>query len=113
MLHHLDLSNLRSIRAFAGLVLDSEQQLDVLGHFALTGLLLPRLLETPQSRVVTLASLGHWWAKLDFENFNAEKRAALDPRPQATSNNLDAPAVGPESPICGDKPQRFTERLRE
>ena len=30
MLHHLDLSNLRSIRAFAGLVLDSEQQLDVL-----------------------------------------------------------------------------------
>ena len=30
MLHHLDLSDLRSIRAFAGLVLDSEQQLDVL-----------------------------------------------------------------------------------
>jgi NAD(P)-dependent dehydrogenase (short-subunit alcohol dehydrogenase family) len=30
-----------------------------LGHFALTGLLLPRLLEVPGSRVVTVSSVGH------------------------------------------------------
>lgn len=31
-----------------------------LGHFALTGLLLDRIVRTPGARVVNLASLGHW-----------------------------------------------------
>jgi NAD(P)-dependent dehydrogenase (short-subunit alcohol dehydrogenase family) len=36
-----------------------------LGHFALTGLLLDRLLERPGSRVVVVGSLGHRYARLD------------------------------------------------
>lgn len=36
-----------------------------LGHFALTGLLLDRLLATPGSRVVVVASLGHRQARID------------------------------------------------
>lgn len=46
---------------------------NVLGHFALTGLLLPQLKATPGSRVVTVSSVGHWFGKLDFDNLGAEK----------------------------------------
>ena len=34
-----------------------------LGHFALTNLLLDRVLEAPDSRVVTVSSAGHRWAR--------------------------------------------------
>ncbi|QBF47388.1 oxidoreductase [Janibacter limosus] len=46
-----------------------------LGHFALTGLLLDRLLVTPGSRVVTVTSLAHRWGGgvLDFDNLQAER----------------------------------------
>lgn len=37
-----------------------------LGHFALTGLLLPLLLETPQSRIVNVSSLGHRPGRVDL-----------------------------------------------
>ena len=94
---HLDLTSLASVRAAAAelaaahpgidllinnagvmyppqrtLTADGfEQQLGTnhLGHFALTGLLLDRLLHRPGSRVVTVASLGHRIrARIHFDN---------------------------------------------
>ena len=81
---HLDLGSLTSVREFArswqgplGLLVNNaglmtppryqqttdgfELQLGTnhLGHFALTGLLLPALLAAPQPRVVTVSSIGH------------------------------------------------------
>lgn len=49
-----------------------------LGHFALTGLLLPALLRQPNSRVVTVASIAHKGGKLNFDDLNAEQ--SYDPR---------------------------------
>ena len=47
-----------------------ERQLGVnhLGHFALTGVLIDRLLETPGSRVVTISSNAHYGGEMDFSN---------------------------------------------
>lgn len=39
-----------------------------LGHFALTGLVLERLLATPGSRVVTVSSGAHRWGQFDFDD---------------------------------------------
>ncbi len=89
----LDLGSLRSVRAFAkaldppvidvllnnaGVMLlpygttedDFEQQFGInhLGHFALTSLLLPRILAAPRGRIVHVASLAHRHAHLDFDN---------------------------------------------
>ncbi len=44
-----------------------------LGHFALTGLLLPRLLETPGSRVVTVTSTAHKFARIDFDDLQSRR----------------------------------------
>jgi NAD(P)-dependent dehydrogenase (short-subunit alcohol dehydrogenase family) len=44
-----------------------------IGHFALTGLLLPLLTNTPGSRVVTLSSLSYKWAEIQFEELRARK----------------------------------------
>src|ERR1700728_4572122 len=44
-----------------------------LGHFALTGLLLPQLLAAPTPRVVTVASLAHRSGKIDFDNLQSER----------------------------------------
>ncbi|MET8028769.1 oxidoreductase [Streptomyces avermitilis] len=44
-----------------------------LGHFALTGLLLPSLLATPGARVVTLSSFMHAVANIDIDDLNAER----------------------------------------
>jgi NAD(P)-dependent dehydrogenase (short-subunit alcohol dehydrogenase family) len=46
---------------------------NVLGHFVLTGLLLPLMEKAGHARVVTLSSLGHWNGQLDFDNLNGEK----------------------------------------
>ncbi|MFJ3226555.1 oxidoreductase [Streptomyces sp. NPDC086783] len=43
-----------------------------LGHFALTGLLLPALLRTPGARIVTLSSMVHALANIDIDDLNAE-----------------------------------------
>jgi NAD(P)-dependent dehydrogenase (short-subunit alcohol dehydrogenase family) len=93
----LDLSDLDSVRAFAETVISRFDSLDLLinnagvmtppyaktkdgfelqfgsnhlGHFALTGLLLPLLLHTEHSRVVTLSSLAHRNAAIDFDNLD-------------------------------------------
>jgi NAD(P)-dependent dehydrogenase (short-subunit alcohol dehydrogenase family) len=44
-----------------------------LGHFALTGLLLPQLLAAPEPRVVTVASIAHRNGKIDFDNLQSER----------------------------------------
>lgn len=96
----LDLSDLDSVRAFAENVISRFDSLDLLinnagvmtppysktkdgfelqfgsnhlGHFALTGLLLPLLLHTENSRVVTLSSLAHRKASIDFDNLDGSK----------------------------------------
>jgi len=93
----LDLSDLASVRTFAEGIISRFDSLDLLinnagvmtppyaktkdgfelqfgsnhiGHFALTGLLLPLLLNTENSRVVTLSSLAHRKAAIDFENLD-------------------------------------------
>jgi protochlorophyllide reductase len=44
-----------------------------LGHFALTGLLLPTVLATPKSRVITTSSMAHQMGKIEFDNLNSER----------------------------------------
>jgi NAD(P)-dependent dehydrogenase (short-subunit alcohol dehydrogenase family) len=106
VVEQLNLASLASVRAFAERVTSRYRRLDVLinnagvalpplgrtedgfetqfgtnvlGHFALTGHLLPLLLQSPQSRVVTMSSTAHWFGKIDFENLNAERRYAKTP----------------------------------
>lgn len=45
-----------------------------LGHFAFTGLLLPNLMATPGSRVVTLSSTAHLRGKINFDDLHSKKR---------------------------------------
>lgn len=97
---HLDLASLRSVKAFADNVIKVESRLDLLinnagimippqsktedgfeiqfgvnfvGHFALTGHLFNLLEATKGSRVVTLSSIAHRGAVIDFNNFRLEK----------------------------------------
>ncbi len=44
-----------------------------LGHFALTGLVLDRLLATPGSRIVTVSSLAHRRGVMDFDDLDMER----------------------------------------
>ena len=96
----LDLADLASVRAFAAdwsarhpegldlllnnagimavprsLTVDGfESQLGTnhLGHFALTGLLLPALVARPGARVVTVSSMAHRMGRMDFDDLTAE-----------------------------------------
>ena len=45
-----------------------------LGHFALTGLLLPLIVKTQNSRIVTLSSLAHKWSGIRFHDLHATRR---------------------------------------
>ncbi|MDT0677928.1 oxidoreductase [Autumnicola musiva] len=45
-----------------------------LGHFALTGLVMPALLKTENSRVVSLSSLASRIGKIDFEDLQSERK---------------------------------------
>ena len=91
----VDLSDLASVRACAARIAASRPTLDLLvnnagimmppyslskdgfesqmaanylGHFVLTGLLLPLLNATPGARVVTLSSLAHRWGPIRFDD---------------------------------------------
>lgn len=97
----LDLASLASVREFAEALLRERPALDRLvnnagvmaiprqqtadgfemqlgtnhlGHFALTGLLLERLLGTPGSRVVNLSSTAHKAGRMDFDDLMGERR---------------------------------------
>jgi len=108
----LDLSSLASVKDFADAFTSSHNRLDLLinnagvmmcpyaktaegfeiqlgtnhlGHFALTGRLLPLLKRTVRSqtegsRVVNLSSLAHKGGKLDFSDLNWEKRRYVTSR---------------------------------
>ncbi len=52
---------------------ESQFGVNHLGTFALTGLLLDKLEETPGARVVNTSSNGHKAGKVDFDDLNAEK----------------------------------------
>ena len=96
----LDLGSLASVRSFSDEFLRQNDRLDMLinnagvmmppyekttdgfelqfgtnhlGHFALTGLLLPLLLKTEGSRVVNVSSTGHKAGKIIFEDLNSER----------------------------------------
>jgi NAD(P)-dependent dehydrogenase (short-subunit alcohol dehydrogenase family) len=45
-----------------------------LGHFALTGQVLGRLLETPGSRIVTVSSVGHRGGEMRFDDLQFSRR---------------------------------------
>ncbi len=99
----LDLSDLKSIRAFAEIINERYAKLDILmnnagvmippygktkdgfetqfgtnylGHFALTGLLLPKIIKTPASRIVTLSSSSYYLmnGKINFDDLQSEKK---------------------------------------
>lgn len=44
-----------------------------IGHFALTGLLLPILTSTKDSRIISLTSLSYKWSEILFDDFQFEK----------------------------------------
>jgi NAD(P)-dependent dehydrogenase (short-subunit alcohol dehydrogenase family) len=97
----LDLSDLHSIKQFAQQFASSHDRLDLLinnagvmmppytktkdgfelqfgsnhlGHFVLTGSLLSLIQKTEQSRIVTVSSLAHKGAKIDFDNLDGSKQ---------------------------------------
>ncbi len=45
-----------------------------LGHFALTGLLMPLIAATPQARVVTVSSMMHIFGKVNFGDLNGRRK---------------------------------------
>lgn len=97
----VDLSKLDSVRHFANECLANHERIDLLinnagimmppyqvtedgfelqmaanhfGHFLLTGMLLPRLLSTPHSRIVSLSSIAHRNGKIDLDQIKQERR---------------------------------------
>ena len=97
----LDLASLKSVRTFADELLAKLNRLDGLvnnaglmalpysktedgfemqlgtnhlGHFALTGHILPLLLKTPNARVVNVASQAHRMGKMHFDDLHGERR---------------------------------------
>lgn len=97
----LDLSSLRSVHEFAARVLQVRPRLDALvnnaglmaiprrltedgfemqlgvnhfGHFALTGLLLPRLLATTGARVINVSSMASAIGHMDFDDLDGARR---------------------------------------
>lgn len=101
ILMQLDLSKQKSVHTFTKAFNDEYQRLDVLinnagimmcpysktedgfeiqigtnhfGHFTLTGLLMPLLKKTPQSRIVSVTSGGHIIGNINFEDLDWSKR---------------------------------------
>jgi NAD(P)-dependent dehydrogenase (short-subunit alcohol dehydrogenase family) len=102
----LDLADLESVRRFAKNFQQKHSRLDILlnnagimttpyfktkdgfegqtgtnhlGHFALTGLLLPVLKKTPKSRVINVSSMAHKQGKMDFDNLLFENGKGYSP----------------------------------
>lgn len=102
----LDLADLKSVQAFAQMFMQKHRKLDVLinnagimaiprrttkdgfemqlgtnhlGHFALTGLLMPVLLSTPHSRIVNVSSRAHVIGCMNFRDLMGQKRYSAWP----------------------------------
>lgn len=96
-LRHCDLADLDTVRAFAGSVtkvdvlinngglmmpphtltkngLELQFAVNHLGHFALTALLLNKLAQGKESRVVTVSSRQHINGRMHFDNLNGEHK---------------------------------------
>lgn len=98
---YLDLSDLHAVKACADEIVQRHTRLDILinnagvmappfsrtkqgfelqigtnhlGHFALTGHLLPLLLCTPKSRIVSVSSIAAWIGKIVTDDFNYHHR---------------------------------------
>ena len=98
--HHLDLADLASVRTFAEEMRGAHDAIDIvvnnagvmampylqtadgletqfatnhLGHFALTGRLLPALLARPGGRVVTVSSTAAAFGRMDFEDLQSTR----------------------------------------
>lgn len=98
----LDLGSLKSVKAFADAFKKKYKQLDILinnagvmmcpysktedgfeiqmgtnhlGHFALTGHLMPLLEKTPGSRIVATSSIAHRNGNIDFSDLNWDRRS--------------------------------------
>lgn len=54
--------------------LETQYTANFLGHFLLTGLLLNRLKNSESSRIITVSSIAHRLAKIDFKNINNEQK---------------------------------------
>lgn len=97
----LDLGSLKSIKSFVEEVTSNYEKVDILinnagvmmspysktedgfdlqmgtnhlGHFALTGLLMPLILKSPHPRVVATSSIAHRSGDIDFNDINWEAR---------------------------------------
>jgi NAD(P)-dependent dehydrogenase (short-subunit alcohol dehydrogenase family) len=57
-----------------------------LGHFALTGLLLPRIINSPKVRVVTVSSMAHASGHIAFDNLDGSK--GYEPAPAYAQSKL-------------------------
>lgn len=100
-IRRLDLGSLNSIKLFTEGVLANYKNIDILinnagvmmcpysktkdgfeiqmgtnhlGHFAITGLLMPLLLKTKKSRIVATSSVAHKQGNIDFTDINWENR---------------------------------------
>ncbi|XP_071454886.1 retinol dehydrogenase 13-like isoform X2 [Hetaerina americana] len=98
--YQLDLNSLESVREFSDKILNAEPKIHLLinnagvmacprgqtkeghelqlgvnhlGHFLLTCLLLNRICETPEARIVNVSSMAHKWGDFDFDDMNMEK----------------------------------------
>ncbi|MCK9926868.1 SDR family NAD(P)-dependent oxidoreductase [Frankia sp. Mgl5] len=77
-----------------------------LGHFALTGLLLDRILATPHSRIVTVSSLAHLVGRLDLEQLRRLPPRADRPgdsRPVVVPDQRAGSSSGPRVPARGER----------
>ena len=98
--HQLDLASFASIRKFAKELLSEESRIDILinnagvmycafgktedgfetqfgvnhlGHFLLTNLLLDKIKQAPEGRIITVSSIGHaMTSKFDLDTINSE-----------------------------------------
>ena len=97
----LELNSLKSVKAFAEKVMNSHNRLDILinnagvmacpfsttedgfeiqmgvnhlGHFALTGHLMPLLKKTKNARIVATSSIAHQQGNINFDDLNWKKR---------------------------------------
>jgi len=53
---------------------EGQLAVNYLGHFLLTGLLLPTILKTPRSRIVSLYSVAANWGSIHFDDIHFEKK---------------------------------------